>query len=85
VEITPQGPANANVSSDINQEKLQWPGETFKLSLEGKECEGMNDGEKKRITCVEHEKKSTSDLAILPNCGGDTSRKMFHPAVYCDY
>ncbi|KAH5711875.1 hypothetical protein HBI64_042700 [Parastagonospora nodorum] len=88
-ELTPQGPSDPKSNFGGNHKELVWPGGSFKLDIEGAQCEYKSDGTNagnlycpgRVVGCKEDRLKATDQG--LPQCG--SSRVKFHPAVFCDF
>lgn len=87
-ELKSQGPSDTKISGDVNSDNPPWPAGTFKLNIEGQDCEYKCDGAgagrlfcpNKQISCAEDPLKSKAEGTL--KCG---TRNSFHAAVYCDF
>lgn len=90
-KLTPEeGSTSVKVPPEVagNTDNPPWPGGSFKLKIEGEECEYKNDYTnpgrlfcpKREISCVEDGMKSKKEGSL--RCG---DRVFFHAVVYCDF
>ncbi|PVH92050.1 hypothetical protein DM02DRAFT_701765 [Periconia macrospinosa] len=87
--IPEEGSTNDKLPSDVagKTDNPPWPTGSFKLKIEGQECEYKNDGSnpgrlfcpKKEISCQEDSMKSKKEGSL--RCG----QGFFHAVVYCDF
>ncbi|KAF1962964.1 hypothetical protein CC80DRAFT_434319 [Byssothecium circinans] len=85
-EITPEGPSDPKLPSDVDSKNMPWPGGDFKLKIGGQECHYKNNGQNPgRLFCPDREISCTEDSAKSrgsEKCDGYT---FWHAVVYCDF
>jgi hypothetical protein len=87
-KLTPKGPSETGLPTNLSTDNPPWPGGEFKLTIEGVDCtykcNGKNAGRlfcpNREIACVEDSAKSKKDATKM--CG---TMSFFKATVYCDF